>query len=163
MDSKYSTKNHINIQRQIWTYLEYLYSHPVFEPLMAYNLLTVLDSPVSYTSLQVQTQFHATQWPCFIQMVVCKPLYCCQLWCSYYLPKFALRIIQNTSIELPLAFGLKCCMKLSGVMFWHRTYWCLFFYNGVDFHCLFCSFFFRPPEMAFKWYHWGKMTSKLTC
>lgn len=40
-------------------------------------------------------------------------------------------------------------------------------YNGVKFYSDFISFlcpsFFRPPEVAFKWRHWGKMTGKLTC
>jgi hypothetical protein len=40
-------------------------------------------------------------------------------------------------------------------------------YNGVKFYTAFISFlspsFFRPPEVAFKWRHWGKMTGKLTC
>jgi hypothetical protein len=40
-------------------------------------------------------------------------------------------------------------------------------YNGVKFYSDFTSFlspsFFRPPEVAFKWRHWGKMTGKLTC
>jgi hypothetical protein len=40
-------------------------------------------------------------------------------------------------------------------------------YIGVKFYSDFISFlspsFFRPPEVAFKWRHWGKMTGKLTC